>query len=404
MKILGIETSCDETAVCIIEATGGIEQPHFKVLGDALYSQVKTHAEYGGVFPMIAKREHAKNLVPLLKKALTEAQLLMSSKADEFVPLSPTARSPESLKFQSSSEAEGPRPVTNSSASSDNIATILNREPELLKSIQGLFSTIQKPDIDMIAVTAGPGLEPALWVGITFAQALSAAWNIPLIAANHMEGHIVSPLISEHPASQAQHPSLSKEGIKFPALALLISGGHTELVHINDWTDYKVIGRTRDDAIGEAFDKVARLLSLPYPGGPEISKLAAAGREKGITSQFHFPRPMINTKDYDFSFSGIKTSVLYTVQKLPEITDDIRTEIALEFENAVTEVIISKTRKALEEFGAQTLILGGGVIANTYIREQFKKLIGEFPHVQLLIPEFKLSTDNAVMIAAAAYI
>jgi N6-L-threonylcarbamoyladenine synthase len=216
-----------------------------------------------------------------------------------------------------------------------------------------------------------------------------------------MEGHVVSPLIE------------SNTKVQFPALALLISGGHTELVHIKDWTEYEVIGRTRDDAIGEAFDKVARLLSLPYPGGPHISKLAAQGREQNVTPRYQFPRPMINSKDFDFSFSGIKTAVLYKIQnqqshpqisKTFELSPDIKIEIALEFENAVTEVLITKTKKALEEYGAKTLILGGGVIANTYIREQFKKLIEEYSDVQLLIPEFKHSTDNAVMIAAAAYI
>lgn len=384
MKILGIETSCDETAVCILEAEGSVEAPRFRVLGDALYSQVKTHAAYGGVFPMIAKREHAKNLVPLLKKALDEAK----EAGTDLMDRGPSASQPDSDFRQSGDRAVGER----GKSVPASVAQILNREPELLKLTEEFLESAKKPDIDMIAVTAGPGLEPALWVGITFSQALSAAWDIPLIAANHMEGHIISPLIG------------TQTDVQFPALALLISGGHTELVNINDWTDYTVIGRTRDDAIGEAFDKVARLLSLPYPGGPEISKLAAKSREQGIIPQFQFPRPMINTKDYDFSFSGIKTSVLYTVQKISEITEEIKTEIALEFENAVTEVIISKTRKALEEFGAQTLILGGGVIANTYIREQFKKLIEEFNHVQLLIPEFKHSTDNAVMIAAAAYI
>ncbi|MBX4198615.1 tRNA (adenosine(37)-N6)-threonylcarbamoyltransferase complex transferase subunit TsaD [Candidatus Parcubacteria bacterium] len=362
MKILGIETSCDETAVAVVESTGDIRSPSFKLLAEALYSQVETHAKYGGVFPAMAKREHAKNLVPLLRKVLDS--------------LTPSPVKEKGL----GDEAVG------------NLKQILDREPGLFEMTKDLLETVEKPDIDLIAVTAGPGLEPALWVGINFARALSEAWNIPLIASNHMEGHIVSPLID------------SEHRVEFPALALLISGGHTELVHIKDWTEYEVIGRTRDDAVGEAFDKVARLLSLPYPGGPEISKLAEEGRQRNVVPRFALPRPMIHTKDYDFSFSGIKTSVLYTLKKIDDITPEIKTEMALEFENAVTEVLVTKTRKALEEFGAKTLILGGGVVANTYIRQEFQKLIEQHSETKLLIPDIKLSTDNAVMIAAAGYL
>jgi N6-L-threonylcarbamoyladenine synthase len=212
--------------------------------------------------------------------------------------------------------------------------------------------------------------------------------------------------------------------VVFPALALLISGGHTELVLIHDWMKYEVIGKTRDDAVGEAFDKVARLLSLPYPGGPEISKLAHDARIAHTTPSITLPRPMIKSPDYDFSFSGIKTSVLYKIQELTrpsedlghplfikervgassELSDNIKKEFALEFENAVTEVLISKTKKALENYEIKTLILGGGVIANTYIRAEFEKLIKDHPDTTLLIPDKHLATDNAVMIAAAGYI
>ncbi len=385
MRILGIETSCDETAVCIVEATGKLPKPQFKVLGDALYSQVKIHAEYGGVFPALAKREHAKNLVPLFKKALSDAGLY-----EPTTPLNPLpGKGGETIQLDPEIE--------------EKVKKILEREHDLYEQTKELLLTIEKPDIHLIAPTYGPGLEPALWVGINFAHALSVAWNIPLIGGNHMEGHIVSPLIHDHPSI----PSLEKEGmpeVEFPALALLISGGHTELVLLNDWGDYKIIGKTRDDAVGEAFDKVARLMSLPYPGGPQISKFAHDARVAHTTPQFKLPRPMIHTDDYDFSFSGIKTSVLYTLKKIPDITDQIKKEMALEFENAVTEVLVSKTKKALEYYGAETLILGGGVVANTYIREQFKKLIEEFPDTKLLIPDIKLATDNAIMIAAASYI
>nr|MBA3550689.1 tRNA (adenosine(37)-N6)-threonylcarbamoyltransferase complex transferase subunit TsaD [Patescibacteria group bacterium] len=274
----------------------------------------------------------------------------------------------------------------------EKIKIILGREQDLFDSLIELLNSIEKPRIDLISVTAGPGLEPALWVGITFAQALSEAWDIPLIGANHMEGHIISPLIT------------AGSEVAFPALALLISGGHTELVLAKGWMQYEIIGKTRDDAVGEAFDKVARLLSMPYPGGPLVSKLAHDARTAHTTPQFKLPRPMIKSDDFDFSFSGIKTAVLYTIQKLPALSHDQKKEMALEFENAVTEVLVAKTRKALEENEIKTLIIGGGVIANTYIREEFTKLISEFTQTKLLIPEMNMATDNAVMIAAAGYI
>lgn len=377
MKILGIETSCDETAVCIVKAQGAKEHPSFNVLGNALYSQIKIHAEHGGVFPMLAKREHAKNLVPLLTKVLKDADMYHSG--DQKMDL-------------------------------DKIKLILNREEGLFEQIIELLKNIKKPDIDLITVTSGPGLEPALWVGISFAQALSEAWDIPVIAANHMEGHIISPLISPSTSETSGLPPLNlrggSEGEIFPALALLISGGHTELVLVEDWGKYNVIGKTRDDAVGEAFDKVARILDLPYPGGPRISRLAAEARAENSESEFTLPRPMIHSKDFDFSFSGIKTAVLYMVKKFEGVglSESQKKSIALEFEDAVTEVLISKTRKAFEDCEIKTLIIGGGVIANTYIRESFTKLVQEFPGVQLLIPDIDMATDNAIMIAAAGYI
>ena len=266
-----------------------------------------------------------------------------------------------------------------------------------------ILEHIEKPNIDYISVTAGPGLEPALWVGISFARALGVAWNIPVIPANHMEGHIVSPLLSIHPSASGHSPQ-GENPVVFPALALLISGGHTELVLIKNWLDYTVIGRTRDDAVGEAFDKVARLLSLPYPGGPHVSKLAEEARVAHTTPSVKLPRPMLKTKDFDFSFSGIKTAVLYSVQKQIPLSEEIKKEYALEFENAVTEVLVAKTKRALDEYTIKTLILGGGVVANTYIRKEFQKMVDEFGGVKLLIPAIKDSTDNAVMIAAAGYL
>ncbi len=362
MKVLGIETSCDETAICVLEAEGDINNPQFKILGNALFSQVKIHEQYGGVFPMVAKREHAKNIMPLTKHALGNAKLLTAGKLE---------LSAEKL---------------------EKIKAILEREQDLYPVFEEFILNTVKPDIELITVTSGPGLEPALWVGISFARALGLAWDIPVLPTNHMEGHVLSPLLH------------SQEKIEFPALALLISGGHTELVLIKNWLEYEVIGRTRDDAVGEAFDKVARLLSLPYPGGPEISRLAADARAEKVTSSIILPRPMLKSPDLDFSFSGIKTAVLYALKKIPDVSENIKKEIALEFENAVTEVLIAKTKKALELYNAKTLILGGGVIANAYIRQEFKKLSADYGELKLLIPEIAMSTDNAVMIAIAGYL
>ncbi|MFA7252568.1 MAG: tRNA (adenosine(37)-N6)-threonylcarbamoyltransferase complex transferase subunit TsaD [Candidatus Paceibacterota bacterium] len=381
MKILGIETSCDETAICILHASE--KNDRVTILGNALYSQIAKHKEFGGVFPMLAKREHTKNLVPILEQAMREAGMI----------------SPPSLKKASAGE---------------EILKILERENDLGTDLLKFAEKIERPDIDAIAVTHGPGLEPALWVGVSFAKALSALWNIPVYPTNHMEGHILV-------ASLSPFPSLIKEGchsedgvveklsyeikeIKYPAIALLISGGHTQLVLVKSSLDYEIVGNTRDDAVGEAGDKVARLLGLPYPGGPEIARYAEAWIQGGKKNErFKFPRPMIHSPDLDFSFSGLKTAVLYTVQKIPEMTEEIKQEIAFAFKEAVVDVLVSKTRMALEKYGAQTLIVGGGVIADKVIREALRQLAQE-KQVDFCLPEISASTDNALMIALAGYI
>jgi N6-L-threonylcarbamoyladenine synthase len=368
MKILGIETSCDETGVCIIEVEGNT----VKVLGNQLYSQIAKHQEFGGVFPMLAKREHAKNLVPLLEACLDEADLL---------------RSKDDYHLHIDDEVKN-----------KNIENILIREPDLLTELKKLLEKIERPNIDAIAVTNGPGLEPALWVGVTFAKALAQAWNIPLIPTNHMEGHIVVASLLKLSAN-----SYELSAIKYPAIALLISGGHTQLVLIKGELQYEIVGGTRDDAVGEAFDKVARMLGLPYPGGPQIGKYADAWREKGISKQtFKFPRPMIHSKDLNFSFSGLKTSVLYTIKEIPELTEEIKQEIAYEFKQAVVDVLVAKTRAAILEHSAETLIVGGGVIADKDIRLALEKLSAEM-NIKFQLPEISASTDNALMIALAGY-
>ncbi len=364
MRILAIETSCDETALSIIESTEDTSPISFAVLANNVLSQIDMHKEYGGVFPAVAKREHAKALVPLLRTTLNDAQLLNNLPTPTVMPESFTALFPQ--------------------------------EPELLQALPECL-TWQKPAIDAIAVTSGPGLEPALWVGINFAKALSTLWDLPLYPINHMEGHIYSSVL-EKKGEGYMVPNIS-----FPALALLISGGHTELIHIEKFGAYTKIGETRDDAIGEAFDKVARLLGLEYPGGPKISKLAAEARAENLINDRvpTLPRPMIHSGDLHFSFSGIKTAVLYLTQKLGDLTIEDKKGIAREFENSVTEVLISKCKRALQETNAQTLIIGGGVSANTYIREHIQTLCDELG-VHAYIPERHLSTDNALMIGITA--
>ncbi len=276
----------------------------------------------------------------------------------------------------------------------------MSREPGLAEQFFAFVSECEPPAIDVIAVTAGPGLEPALWVGINFAKALALLWNKPLIAVNHMEGHILSALAS------SQGDTLRINDVELPVLALLISGGHTELVLMKEWLHYKLIGQTRDDAVGEAFDKVARMLELPYPGGPEISRLAESLRSSlgGETAKFVLPRPMIDSNTCDFSFAGLKTAVLYLLRDHPDITEEEKTHMALEFENAVAEVLWKKTSRALEDTGAQTLVIGGGVSANTHLRRVFtEKIKSEHSNVTLRIPSASLTTDNAIMIALAGF-
>ncbi len=382
MKILAIETSCDETAIAILECEGDEKSAQFRVLGNALLSQIELHREYGGVFPALAKREHAKNLVPVLEAALEEAELLHED----------TQAIPEESR--------------------SSIAGLLSREPDLAEAFFEFVGECEVPAIDAIAVTAGPGLEPALWVGINFARALALLWNKPLVAVNHMEGHIMAAL------AKSTDEELIIKDVPMPVLALLISGGHTELVLMKEWLSYKLIGQTLDDAVGEAFDKVARMLGLPYPGGPEISKLAEIVRSErfdlnassqGRTLEFRtfegeLPRPMLTEATCDFSFSGLKTAVLYLLKKYPELNAREKQHLAHEFENAVTEVLWKKTARALEETGAQTLVIGGGVSANTHIRRAFTHSVtAQYPHVALRIPSPALSTDNAVMIALAGF-
>ena len=370
MRILAIETSCDETAVTVLEAHGTESTASFSILGNALLSQIDIHREYGGVFPMVAKREHAKNLVAMLDQALEQAGL----KATDAVEL-PQARI-------------------------DEIRAILEREEGLADALIAFLAAYQNPGLDAIAVTHGPGLEPALWVGVNFAKALALVWDVPLVGANHMEGHLLSALTTPDPENPA---AFHIKDVSLPVLGLLISGGHTELVAMDSWLSYRLIGQTKDDAVGEAFDKVARMLALPYPGGPEVSKLAEKARARGNTVIPSLPRPMLGDSTCDFSFSGLKTAVLYLV-KGRDLADTEKEEVAHAFEEAVGDVLFGKASRALLETGAKTIVLGGGVSANMHVRRTFtERITKDHPEVSLRIPEPRFTTDNAIMIGIAGF-
>ena len=305
MKTLGIETSCDETAVAIYDSNAGI-------IGESIHSQIKIHAEYGGVVPELASRDHCLKIVDVLEDALGNHSI---------------------------------------------------------------------DSIDRIAYTSGPGLLGALLIGESFAQGLSTALNIPLIPINHLEGHLMSPMM-EFPE------------IKMPFICLLVSGGHSMIVDVIDKGNYNIIGQSQDDAVGEAFDKVAKLLDLPYPGGPHIEKLAL----EGDPNSYDFPRPMIHSDNLDMSLSGLKTSVLYTVQKIKNLDHNKKVDIAASFQQAVTDLLLAKITRAIEETNRKDVIIAGGVAANKFIRSEFKKLEGLLG-IKVYYPDLKYCGDNASMIA-----
>jgi len=308
MRVLGIETSCDETAVAIMHSQQGL-------LVNQLYSQIELHSPYGGVVPELASRDHIRKLGPLIKQALTTAGLDL------------------------------------------------------------------KQDIDAIAYTSGPGLMGALMVGAGFARSLAWSINKPAIAIHHMEAHLLAPLIEDIVP-------------EYPYVALLVSGGHTLLVNIEAIGNYRIMGESIDDAVGEAFDKAAQMLGLPYPGGPEIARLAL----KGNPQRFTFPRPMTDRPGLDFSFSGLKTHVLNTLKNIPKVDDQDRADVACAFENAVVDTLRIKVLRAMQQCGAKTLVVAGGVGANKKLRQQLKdKLARQDLEVFYPAPEF--CTDNAAMVA-----
>lgn len=374
IRILSIETSCDETGVSIVEYDENSNK--YTVLADSLNSQIEIHKEFGGVFPMAAKREHGNNLTKLLTSCLEKTVSSNESSIDT-----------KNIDFQL---------ISRENELSEKLKNELENKNSLLLKI---------PNIDYIAVTRGPGLEPALWVGLSFAKFLSTLWQKPLLPINHMEGHISSVL-------------MESVIVEFPSLALLISGGHTELVDVENWGKYNIIGKTRDDAVGEAYDKVARILNLSYPGGPLIAAKAQDLRKRFLESDIQIqkdklliklPRPMIHSQDLDLSFSGLKTAVLYMVRDLKknqvneELSEDIVDYIAHEFENSVSEVLISKLNFANKSQNTKykNLIVAGGVISNEFLKENINTWCNK-NNINFLKPEKSLATDNAVMIALAA--
>lgn len=311
MRVLGIESSCDETGVALYDSARGL-------LAQGLYSQIDLHAAYGGVVPELASRDHVRRLLPLIQQTLADSGLTLA-------------------------------------------------------------------DIDGVAYTAGPGLIGALMVGAATGRAIAWALDVPAVAVHHMEGHLLAPLLEDEPPEP-------------PFVALLVSGGHTQLMRVNALGDYTLLGETLDDAAGEAFDKTAKLMGLPYPGGPQLARAALAGRAGAYT----FSRPMVNRPDLDFSFSGLKTQVLLAWQKCGQGAQDMA-DIALAFEQAVVDTLAIKCERALEQAGCSRLVVAGGVGANRYLREQLQARCAR-RGATVHFPRLELCTDNGAMIAFAGYL
>ena len=316
MRILGIETSCDETGVAIYDEEKGL-------IANQLHTQIALHADYGGVVPELASRDHIRKLAPLLQAALQEAHL--------------TAK-----------------------------------------------------DIDGIAYTSGPGLVGALLVGSTVARSLAYAWNVPAIGVHHMEGHLLAPMLEENPPH-------------FPFVALLVSGGHTQLVRVDGVGRYELLGESIDDAAGEAFDKTAKLLGLDYPGGAALARLAL----KGTPNRFAFPRPMTDRPGLDFSFSGLKTFAANTLhqvmQEEGELTEQSKADIAYAFQETVVDTLAIKCKRALKQTGLKRLVIAGGVSANKQLRQTLAELMQQLGG-EVFYPQPQFCTDNGAMIAYAGFL
>lgn len=321
MRILAIETSCDDTAVAIMHGRGN----SIKTIAQTTASQIPIHRRFGGVVPEVAARAHAETIIPTIKETFAK----------------------------------------------------LGLDPD---------RAMKKPPIDAIAVTSGPGLITSLWVGVTTAKLLAREWDVPVFGVNHMVGHIYSSLVD------GKLP-------EFPVLALIVSGGHTEIIWMKNPTSWKKIGATRDDAAGEAFDKFGKVLGFPYPGGPEIARRALAGNPTAI----QFPRPMIADGTFDFSFSGLKTSGRMWAESQKKLTPKLIVDASASYQAAIVDVIVSKTVRAIEEYKPKTVLLGGGVSANDALRDALVSKTKQFMHVTVHVPAKQYTTDNAAMIGAAAF-
>lgn len=319
MRILGIETSCDETGVAIYDERKGL-------IANQLYTQIALHADYGGVVPELASRDHIRKTAPLIQAALKEAGLTAEQ-------------------------------------------------------------------IDGVAYTAGPGLVGALLVGATIARSLAYAWNVPAIGVHHMEGHLLAPML-EKQAENRPH---------FPFIALLVSGGHTQLVRVDAVGQYRLLGESIDDAAGEAFDKTAKLLGLDYPGGAALARLA----EHGNAERFHFPRPMTDRPGLDFSFSGLKTFAANTIHQVikegGELTQQTKADIAYAFQQAVVDTLAIKCRRALKDTGLKSLVIAGGVSANKQLRQSLAELMQQLGG-NVFYPQPQFCTDNGAMIAYTGFL
>lgn len=320
MYILGIESSCDESAAAVLEATG----QKAKILSNIISSQIDIHVRYGGVVPEIAAREHVLRILPVIEESLRKAK-------------------------------------------------------------------INYRQLKAIAVTQGPGLVSSLLAGTETAKALSLAWQKPLIPVHHIIGHIYASFLDSSPVP------------KFPLIALVVSGGHSNLIYMKDHYNFKIIGETRDDAAGEAYDKAAKMLGLSYPGGPIIAKYAEKFRKSKKPSTLELPRPMIYSKDFDFSFSGLKTALLYKLQKDKSWKNKI-TEYCLAVESAIVDTLVYKSLKSIDKYQVKSFVLAGGVAANKELRAQLlDKINKNYPNTSVFLPELAYTTDNAAMIASAAY-
>jgi N6-L-threonylcarbamoyladenine synthase len=308
MRILAIESSCDESAAAVLDAERGL-------LGHEVFSQIELHRVFGGVVPELASRDHVRRLLPLVRSVLERA---------------------------------GTTPA----------------------------------ELDGVAYTAGPGLIGALLTGASLARSLAFAWRVPALGVHHLEGHLLAPLLEPDPPP-------------FPHVALLVSGGHTMLIEVRAIGSYRLLGETRDDAAGEAFDKTAKLLGLPYPGGPELARLA----ERGTPGVFSFPRPMLDRPGLEFSFSGLKTAVVHALRGR-EVTDTVRADVAQAVQLSIVETLTAKALRALEETGLQTLVVSGGVSANRSLRSRLAEAARR-EGARVYYPRIEFCTDNAAMIAVA---